>query len=173
MELVEDGEDRWRIPRQGGMLVDGLVFASRGLIVKAREDRALQQVANVAHLPGIVGYSLAMPDIHWGYGFPIGGVAATRLDGLSAAVCYYGGQIAKFADEKPKCPTQMHFGEIDQSIPISDVEMIKKKRPDCEIYTYPDAPHGFHCDERASYREAAAKTAWPRTMEFLNKHVKK
>src|SRR5438105_14295788 len=80
VDLVEDGEDRWRIPRQGGMLVDGLVFASRELIVRAKEDRALQQVANVAHLPGIVGYSLAMPDIHWGYGFPIGGVAATRLD---------------------------------------------------------------------------------------------
>ena len=80
MDLVEDGEDRWRIPRQGGMLVDGLVFASRELIVRAKEDRALEQVANVAHLPGIVGYSLAMPDIHWGYGFPIGGVAATDVE---------------------------------------------------------------------------------------------
>src|ERR1700758_4069435 len=76
MELVEDGEDRWRIPRSGGMLVDGLVFASKKLIVKAKEDRALEQVANVAHLPGIVGPSMAMPDIHWGYGFPVGGVAA-------------------------------------------------------------------------------------------------
>jgi len=80
VDLVEDGEDRWRIPRQGGMLVDGLVFASRELIVRAKEDRALEQVANVAHLPGIVGYSLAMPDIHWGYGFPIGGVAATDVE---------------------------------------------------------------------------------------------
>src|SRR3979411_161028 len=80
MELVEDGEDRWRIPRFGGMLVDGLVFASEKLIVKAKEDRALDQVANVAHLPGIVGASMAMPDIHWGYGFPIGGVAATGGD---------------------------------------------------------------------------------------------
>jgi tRNA-splicing ligase RtcB len=80
VELVEDGEDRWRIPRQGGMLVDGLVFASRELIVKAKEDKALEQVANVAHLPGIVGHSLAMPDIHWGYGFPIGGVAATDVE---------------------------------------------------------------------------------------------
>src|SRR2546426_8009546 len=80
MELVEDGADRWRIPRSGGMLVDGLVFASRELIVRAKEDRALEQVANVAHLPGIVGYSLAMPDIHWGYGFPIGGVAATDVE---------------------------------------------------------------------------------------------
>jgi tRNA-splicing ligase RtcB len=62
------------------MLVDGLVFASRPLMVKAKEDRAIDQVANVAHLPGIVGASLAMPDIHWGYGFPIGGVAATDVE---------------------------------------------------------------------------------------------
>lgn len=63
------------------MRVDGLVFASDELIVKAKEDRALEQVANVAHLPGIVGCSIAMPDIHWGYGFPIGGIAATDVGG--------------------------------------------------------------------------------------------
>lgn len=79
MELIHDGDNRWRIPRTGGMNVDGLVFASEALIVKAREDRAIEQVANVAHLPGIVGESIAMPDIHWGYGFPIGGVAATDV----------------------------------------------------------------------------------------------
>jgi carboxymethylenebutenolidase len=110
-------------------------------------------------------------------GFCMGGtvafLAATRLNGLSVAIAYYGGQIAKFADEKPKVPIQMHFGEKDQSIPMSDVEMIKKKRPESEIYTYPDAAHGFHCDERASYNESAAKTAWPRSMEFLKRHLKK
>jgi tRNA-splicing ligase RtcB len=67
---------RWRIPRQGRMRVDGLVFASAALMRAIREDQSLQQVANVAHLPGIVDHSIAMPDIHWGYGFPIGGVAA-------------------------------------------------------------------------------------------------
>jgi tRNA-splicing ligase RtcB len=67
---------RWRIPRQGQMRVDGLVFASAALMQAIRSDQSLQQVANVAHLPGIVGHSIAMPDIHWGYGFPIGGVAA-------------------------------------------------------------------------------------------------
>jgi tRNA-splicing ligase RtcB len=67
---------RWRIPRQGQMRVDGLVFASPALMQAIRSDQSLQQVANVAHLPGIVGHSIAMPDIHWGYGFPIGGVAA-------------------------------------------------------------------------------------------------
>lgn len=81
MELVAEGDYRWRLPRVGGMRVDGLVFASKSLIVKAKDDRAIEQVANVAHLPGIVGNSIAMPDIHWGYGFPIGGVAATDVEG--------------------------------------------------------------------------------------------
>ena len=73
-------DDIWEIPRHGGMRVPGRVFASESLINKATEDRAIDQVANVAHLPGIVGYSYAMPDIHWGYGFPIGGVCATDVD---------------------------------------------------------------------------------------------
>jgi tRNA-splicing ligase RtcB len=63
------------------MRVDGLLFSSERLVGPLREDPALQQVANVATLPGIVGASLAMPDVHWGYGFPVGGVAATALDG--------------------------------------------------------------------------------------------
>ena len=110
-------------------------------------------------------------------GFCMGGtvafLAATRLDGLSAAVCYYGGRIAAFADEQPRCPVQMHFGDQDQSIPMSDVETIKQKRPDCEIHVYPGAGHGFHCDERGSFNEQSAKTAWQRTTAFLQKHMKK
>src|SRR5437773_4620111 len=71
----------WRIPMGAvpGMRVPGIVFATEGLIRKAMDDRALVQVANVATLPGIVEASYAMPDIHWGYGFPIGGVAATDV----------------------------------------------------------------------------------------------
>src|SRR6201989_3613473 len=103
-------------------------------------------------------------------GFCMGGtiafLAACKLNGLSAAICYYGGQIAKNADEKPKVPTQMHFGEKDASIPMSDVETIKQKRGgDCEIYVYPEAQHGFHCDERGSFHEASAKTGWQRAMD--------
>jgi len=72
-------ETRWRIPRsyKRGMRVDGLIYADDALIESIREDKAPEQVANVAFLPGIVEHSLAMPDIHWGYGFCIGGVAAT------------------------------------------------------------------------------------------------
>ena len=72
-------ENRWRIPRsyKKGMRVDGMIFANETLLKDIRNDKAVEQVANVAFLPGIVRASMAMPDIHWGYGFPIGGVCAT------------------------------------------------------------------------------------------------
>jgi tRNA-splicing ligase RtcB len=70
----------WEIPRQGDMRVPGHIYASEKLMADLKQDNSLRQVMNVAHLPGIVGYSLAMPDIHWGYGFPIGGVAAISID---------------------------------------------------------------------------------------------
>src|SRR5207248_5515991 len=66
--------------REGKMRVEGIVYASAAMMVELSNDPSLEQVANVAHLPGILRASLAMPDIHWGYGFPIGGVAATDAD---------------------------------------------------------------------------------------------
>jgi len=80
MELVRLDPYRWLIPRQGKMRVDGLIFADQKLIEDIRGGQAVQQVANVAQLPGIVGRSIGMPDIHWGYGFAIGGVAAFDPD---------------------------------------------------------------------------------------------
>ena len=80
IEVKRLEEYLWEIPRQGGMRVPGRIFASEKLMSGLKADNSLRQVMNVAHLPGIVGYSLAMPDIHWGYGFPIGGVAAVDLD---------------------------------------------------------------------------------------------
>ncbi|MDH3997547.1 MAG: RtcB family protein [Desulfuromonadales bacterium] len=76
IKLQQLDNNRWRIPRQGAMLSDGLIYASEAMIPKLHREQALEQVYNVACLPGIVGPALAMPDIHWGYGFPIGGVAA-------------------------------------------------------------------------------------------------
>lgn len=78
--LVEAGRCRWRIEPRPPMRVPGVVFASRALLPQAAGDKALEQVANVATLPGIVRASFAMPDVHWGYSFPIGGVAATDVD---------------------------------------------------------------------------------------------
>jgi carboxymethylenebutenolidase len=110
-------------------------------------------------------------------GFCLGGTvsfaASAELSGLSAAICYYGGFIAKMVDKKPKCPVQMHFGETDSYIPMSDVETIRAKQPQAEVYVYQGAGHGFHCDERASFHEPSAKLAWQRSMAFLQKHMKK
>ncbi len=84
--LERVGRYCWRIPKsyKSGMRVDGLIFANEQLIDQICDDPAPEQVANVACLPGIQGASLAMPDIHWGYGFPIGGVCATdpRQEGV-------------------------------------------------------------------------------------------
>jgi tRNA-splicing ligase RtcB len=80
MRLVEETPYRFRIEREGAMRVPGVVFTSRLLLPRGDGDKSLEQVANVATIPGIVRASYAMPDVHWGYGFPIGGVAATDVD---------------------------------------------------------------------------------------------
>jgi tRNA-splicing ligase RtcB len=76
IKLQKIDDCRFLIPREGKMRTDGLIFTSQNMLPDLKQDQSLEQVANVAWLPGIVGPSLAMPDIHWGYGFPIGGVAA-------------------------------------------------------------------------------------------------
>src|SRR5215510_839397 len=76
MKFQRVDDYRWRIPREGKMNVPGLIYASDEMMEDIRKDKSPEQVANVAHLPGILRHSLAMPDMHWGYGFPIGGVAA-------------------------------------------------------------------------------------------------
>ena len=80
IKLEKIDNNRWIIPKTGKMRVPGMIFSSPLLIDEVREGQSIRQVANVSTLPGIVGHSLAMPDIHWGYGFPIGGVAAFRMD---------------------------------------------------------------------------------------------
>ena len=108
-------------------------------------------------------------------GFCLGGsvafAAATKRSGLKAAVGYYGGMIAKSADDKPKVPTLLHFGEKDAGIPLTDVEAIKAKRPDVKIFIYPGAQHGFNCDQRASYDKTSADLAWQRTTAFFAKNL--
>ncbi len=80
IKLQKVDDYRWKILREGKMRTEGLIYADESLFADIRKDQSLAQVANVAWLPGIVGRSLAMPDIHWGYGFPIGGVAAFDPD---------------------------------------------------------------------------------------------
>ena len=110
-------------------------------------------------------------------GFCLGGsvayAAATKLSGLSAAIGYYGGAIVRFADDAPKVPTLLHFGEKDAGIPLGDVDIIRAKRPDVEIHIYPGAQHGFNCDERASYDAASSGIAKQRSLDFFARHLKK
>jgi carboxymethylenebutenolidase len=129
-----------------------------------RDTQAAIDAVKDVGLIGIIGFCL---------GGSVAYAAATKLSGLSAAIGYYGGAIVRFADDRPKVPTQLHFGEKDAGIPLSDVETIKAKRPEVEIHVYPGAQHGFNCDARASYDKASADIAWPRSIAFLAKHLKK
>jgi len=80
LELKQINEYLWEVPKKGAMRVPGRIYTSASMIKEGKIEEAFQQVANVATLPGIVKASMAMPDIHWGYGFPIGGVAAFDWD---------------------------------------------------------------------------------------------
>ena len=112
---------------------------------------------------GIVGYC-------WG-GLLTWRAAAT-LSGLSAAVPYYGGGVTA-GDEparRPACPVLAHFGDQDHWIPLDTVEAFKKAQPGVEVHVYA-ANHGFNCDQRGSYNEAAATLAKQRTLAFFASHL--
>lgn len=109
---------------------------------------------------GVVGYC---------WGGTLAWLAATRLR-PGAAAGYYGGQIAKYAAETPRCPVMLHFGKKDQHIPPSEIETIRQHHPDLPIFLY-EAGHGFNCDQRDSYDAPSAAWARQRTLEFLQKHL--
>jgi len=127
-----------------------------------RDTEAARAAIAAAGKVGIVGFCL---------GGSVAFLAATRLDGFAAAVSFYGGRVAAFADEVPRCPTQLHYGAEDAGIPMSNVDVVKAKRADCAVFVYEGAGHGFHCDERASFHPDASKQAWARTVAFLAKHI--
>jgi carboxymethylenebutenolidase len=83
-------------------------------------------------------------------------------------VSYYGGGVAKMLDKKPRAPIMYHFGDQDASIPLADIEKIKKANPKSPLFVYRGAGHGFNCDERASYSALDAKVAFDRSVEFLD-----
>jgi len=109
---------------------------------------------------GVVGYC---------YGGALAWLSAARIDGLGAAIGYYG-TAAQFKDEAPKCPVQLHYGELDSMIPHSDGEQLSGMYDQVEAYVYP-ADHGFNCDRRASYHEESAALALERSLSFFGKHI--
>jgi carboxymethylenebutenolidase len=124
--------------------------------VQAATD-ALQSVGKV----GIIGYC-------WGGSLAF--IGAARLSGLACAIGYYGGMIAAHANEKPKVPTILHFGEDDHGIPMTDVEKVITARPEVKVYTY-KAGHGFSCDERGSFDKAASDKALDVSLAFLKQNL--
>jgi carboxymethylenebutenolidase len=92
---------------------------------------------------------------------------ACRSDLFKVAVGWYGGGIAKARDEQPKCPVQLHFGETDASIPMTDVELIRAAHPEVEVFVYAGAGHGFGCDERPTWDAKAYALARERSLAFL------
>jgi carboxymethylenebutenolidase len=142
----------------------------RGLALRAKitPEQVMADIeAAAAALPkgakrGIVGYCWGGTVAWWG---------ATRSNSFAAASCWYGGGIAAAKDEKPRCPVQMHFGEVDQSIPMKDVEAIRAAQPGVETFVYPGAGHGFGCEERGSYKADDAALAQKRTLEFFARHL--
>lgn len=123
---------------------------------------AIRQVAPAGKV-GIVGYC---------YGGLLSWRAACQLEGLSAAVPYYGGGVTT-PDEiarKPRCPVMAHFGDQDKWISLESVEAFRKAHPEVEVHVY-GANHGFNCDQRGSWNAEAAKLARERTLAFFRKHV--
>jgi carboxymethylenebutenolidase len=106
---------------------------------------------------GVVGYC---------FGGLLAWRSACRLDGVAAAVCYYGGGIVRERDHQARCPVMMHFGEQDAHIPLDDVEAIRAAQPAASIFVYP-ADHGFNCDQRDSFDAASAALARTRTLDFF------
>jgi carboxymethylenebutenolidase len=153
VELGYGEEDRGR----GVALRQKLTWDTILADVAAARD-ALKGVGKV----GIIGYC---------FGGSVVWKACCDLDGFSAGVGFYGGQVAEFKDLKPKCPVQLHFGELDQSIPMDKVDAIKAAHPEVPTFVYKGAGHGFTCDERGSFHEEAAKTAKARALEFLGSNL--
>jgi len=109
-------------------------------------------------------------------GFCFGGyatyVAACSVDGVSAAMPFYGGGIAaKVGDMQPNCPTQFHFGDKDAAIPLDDLQKIKDALQDSPLYVYDDSGHGFTCNDRDSFNEGATERAYARVLDWMSQHA--
>lgn len=104
------------------------------------------------------------------YGGTMAFLAACRVKRLAAASGYYGGHIMPFVAEMPQCPTVLHFGRFDESIPMEAVDAIAAAHPDVAVYTY-EAGHGFNSDRRKDYHEPSADLARARTLALFEASV--
>jgi carboxymethylenebutenolidase len=127
-------------------------------------------LADLAAAAGVVRSAGSAAVVGFCWGGTVAHVAASDLD-FDAAVSYYGGGVAKMLDKRPRCPIMYHFGDQDHSIPLPDVDKIKKAYPESSLHVYPGAGHGFSCDERGSFSAQDAKLAFERSIAFLNEQL--
>ncbi len=143
--------------------------AAKGVAIRAKiklEDTladivAAVEAASVSGPVGIVGYC---------WGGTLAFAAAQHVEGLVAAVGYYGSGIAALPKAQLRCPVMLQFGDQDKSIPLADIEKIRREHPDITIHIYP-AGHGFSCNDRSAYEPESAKLARERTPEFFEKNI--
>jgi carboxymethylenebutenolidase len=148
---------------EGADLQKGIALARQSNPEDAMKDvaAALEYLRkNKAKQCGVIGYCL---------GGTMAWLAATRLN-PDVAVGYYGGSIARFAQENPRCPVMLHFGTLDKHIPKEDVERVHAAHPEVQIFWY-EADHGFNCADRSSYNAVAANQARDRSLAFLKRHA--
>ncbi|CAI3946525.1 Dienelactone hydrolase (DLH) (PDB:4ZV9) [Commensalibacter communis] len=144
----------------------------RGLNIRAKispEKTLLDVIAAAEHFPydkiGIVGYC---------WGGSLSWKAATETKLFSAASCWYGAMIPSLLDRPPHCPVQMHFGELDHSIPLDAIDKIRQAYKDnsgVDIYVYKNAEHGFGCQARSSFNPEAYELAQQRTLDLFAKNL--
>jgi carboxymethylenebutenolidase len=145
--------------------------SSRGMKIASQigMENALKDVASAIAYAGSALRGKKVGVVGYCFGGSLAWLAATRLN-PNAAVCYYGGQISKYAAEVPHCPVMLHFGSKDPHIPPAEIEKIQRAHPELPVFLY-DAGHGFNCDQRKDYAPQAASLARQRTLEFFRKHL--
>jgi carboxymethylenebutenolidase len=152
---VELGYDGPSIAR--GMAIVGKIEREKTLL----DIAAAVEVAKSAGKVGVVGYC---------WGGTMAYLAACRLADVAAASCHYGSGVVALKDQSPRAPTILHFGALDNHIPLAGVRQFEAAHPDLPVYVY-DAGHGFNCDERASYDAASAALARSRTLDLFARKV--
>ncbi|MEO6625718.1 MAG: dienelactone hydrolase family protein [Burkholderiaceae bacterium] len=146
----------------------------RGVALKAAVQ-ALPAPGVMADLQAVVTHAGANGKVGM-VGYCWGGLltwrSACSLEGLHAAVAYYGGGIttAEEREHKPRCPVLCHFGNQDHAISNDSVDSLRIAQPQVQVQVYP-ASHGFNCDQRGSFDTKAAKLAFERSIEFLARHL--
>lgn len=137
----------------------------RSLVERLGWDKALEGVAKTVEFLHEEGHERVFV-MGFCWGGSVAYLSACRVPGIERAACYYGRHVYGLLDERPKVPVIFHYGKHDPSIPLSEVEAVRAALKSDPVYVY-EAGHGFNCDQRHDYDEAAARLAERRTLEFF------